>query len=241
MIKAFNLSERYRVPVAVMTDAYVAHMKETVTIPTPEEIMLEPRRYYKGPQQSYLPFKRDKDFVPRMVDIGDGYRFHVTGLTHDDRGYPIMNEECQEFNVHPLVRKIRTHADKIVDTTETNTEDADVIIVSYGVVSRVALAAMEQARASGVKVGCLKLNVIWPFPEKRVATLAKKVHTFIVPELNFGQIVSEVERCSYGHATVVFVAHGERGLDYTDDIVGALKQTAQKSTVHNGVIEYKEV
>ena len=238
-IKAFNLSERYRVPVTVMSDKYVAHLKEEVVIPPANELEIEPRRYYEGPKDSYLPFKRDEDMVPRMVDIGEGYKFHVTGLTHDDRGYPIMNEECQEYNVHPLVWKIRKYVDNIVEVRETHVEDAEVIIISYGVTSRPALKAMEQARKSGIKVGSLKLDTVWPFPEKRVAELAKKVKAFAVPEMNFGQIVLEVERCSYGNANVFFVPHGEKGVENTDNILSAIKQAVQENTVKDGIIECK--
>jgi 2-oxoglutarate ferredoxin oxidoreductase subunit alpha len=237
-IKAFNFSERYRIPVALMADEYVAHVKEEIVIPPLEKIHIEPRRYYDGPHSGYLPFRRDKDYVPRMVDIGQGYRFHVTGLTHDDRGYPIMNEECQEYNVHPLVRKIRDYADSIVEVQERNTDDAEVVIISYGGTTRAALKAMEQARKSGMKVGSLKLVTVWPFPEKRVSELAKKVKAFIVPEMNFRQIAFEVERCSHGHANIVFVPHGEKGVEHIEDLLAVITQAMQESTVRDGIIEY---
>lgn len=239
-IKAFNLSERYRIPVALMSDVYVAHLQEKVVIPPAEEIEIEPRRYYKGAKDKYLPFKRDKDFVPRMVNIGDGYKFHVTGLTHDDRGYPVMNEECQEYNVHPLVWKVRNYVDEIIEVQEAETEDAEVIIISYGATSRAALKAMEQARKSGVKVGSLRLVTVWPFPEKRVAELAKKVKAFVVPEMNFGQVVLEVERCSYGDTNTFFVSHGENGVENTDDLLSAIKQAVQADKAESGIIEFNK-
>ncbi|HEC77951.1 MAG TPA: 2-oxoacid:acceptor oxidoreductase subunit alpha [candidate division WOR-3 bacterium] len=239
-IKAFNLSERYRVPVLVLADEYVAHLEEEVVIPSAEEIEIEPRRYYDGPKDKYLPFKRDEDFVPKMVKIGDGFKFHVTGLTHDDRGYPIMNEECQEYNVHPLLRKIRNFVDQIVEFTETNIDDADVILVSYGASSRAALKAMEQARNAGIKVGSLKLTTVWPFPEKRVAELAKRVKAFVVPEMNFGQIALEVERCTHGDANVLFIPHGEKGIEDTEDLLAALKQAAGMTAVEEKIIEFKK-
>ena len=236
-IKAFNFSERYRVPVAVMSDEYVAHLNEEVVIPPANEIEIEPRRYFKGPKDSYLPFKRDADLIPRMVDIGEGYKFHVTGLTHDDRGYPIMDEECQEYNVHPLVWKIRNNADKIVEVQETHVEDAEVVVISYGATSRASLRAIEQARSSGIKAGSLKLVTVWPFPEKRVADLARKVKAFVVPEMNFGQIVLEVERCSYGNANVFFVPHGEKGVENSDNVLAAIKQAAKENIVKDVIIE----
>ena len=236
-IKAFNLSEHYRVPVALMSDEYVAHLREKVVIPPVSEIKIEPRRYYKGPKDKYLPFKRDGDLVPRMVDIGDGYRFHVTGLTHDERGYPVMDEECQEFNVHSIVRKIRRYTDNIVEVQEAQTDDAEIVIVSYGVTSRVAIKAMEQARKSGIKVGSLKLITVWPFAEKRIAELAKKVKAFVVPEMNYGQIVFEVERCSYGNANVVFIPYGEKEVDNTDDLLSVIKQAIKEKKVIKGITE----
>jgi 2-oxoglutarate ferredoxin oxidoreductase subunit alpha len=237
MIKAFNFAERYRSPVAVMADEYVAHLEAEVVIPPANQITIEPRRYFDGPTDKYLPFKRDKDFVPRMVDIGQGYRFHVTGLTHDDRGYPIMFEECQEYNVHPLVRKIRDFADDIIEVEEQNTDDAAIIVISYGSTSRAARKAVEQARTSGLKVGSVKLITVWPFAEKRIAELAKQAKAFVVPEMNFGQIVSEVERCSYGHANVFFVPHGEQGVENPDNILAAINRAAQESKIRDGVIE----
>jgi 2-oxoglutarate ferredoxin oxidoreductase subunit alpha len=236
-IKAFNISERFRIPVAVMSDAYLAKMQEKVVIPKAEDIEIVPRRYFQGDTDKYLPFKRDKDFVPTMVKIGDGYRFHVTGLTHDDRGYPIMFEECQEYNVHPLVRKIRDYAEEIIEIEENNIDDAEIILISYGTTARAALKAMEIARGEGIKVGSLKLATVWPFPEKRIFELAKKTKTFIVPEMNFGQIVYEVERCSAGKANVFFLPHGEKGVENIDDIMSAIKQASQVSEIKNSIIE----
>jgi len=237
-VKAFNLSERYRVPVAIMTDEFVAHLKDKVEIPSAEEIGLEPRRYFDGPQGDYLPFKRDEDMVPRMVDIGDNYRFHVTGLTHDDRGYPVMNEECQEYNVHSIVRKIRQYADRIVEFQEVQTDDADVILVTYGAPGRFSAGAIERARQEGIRAGGLKLVTVWPFPEKRVAELAGKVKAFVVPEMNYGQMVLEVQRCSYGDANVVFVPHGEEGVDSVDGWLVAMKRVLQEKDVKVGILEY---
>ncbi len=236
-IKAFNYSERYRIPVTIMSDAYVAQLKETVVIPEADRIDIEPRRYFKGAKDSYLPFKRDKDFVPCMVDIGQGYRFHVTGLTHDDRGYPIMFEECQEYNVHPLVWKIRKAADQIVEVQETDTEDAEVVVVSYGGTSRAALKAVKQARNAGIKAGSLKLVTVWPFPEKRVTELAEKAKAFVVPEMNFGQIVLEVERNSYGKANIFFLSHGEKGVEFSEDILAAIKKSSQTTEAKPGIVE----
>lgn len=237
-IKAFNLSERFRVPVVLLTEEYVVHSKGKVTIPPVEEIKIEPRRYYKGEIGTYLPFKRDKDHIPKMVDIGQGHRFHVTGLTHDDRGYPIMNEECQEYNVHPLVWKIKNYSDEIIDAQEKDTEDADVVFISYGAVGNFAQKAVEKARKAGIKAGSFKINTIWPFPEKQITELAKKVKAFVVPEMNFGQIVYEVERCSYGKANVAFINHGENGIENIEPWISAADRVLNEKKVKEHIFEY---
>ncbi|MBN2621339.1 2-oxoacid:acceptor oxidoreductase subunit alpha [candidate division WOR-3 bacterium] len=239
MIGAFNISERFRIPVMVMSDAYLAQKKEVVIIPKPETIELYARRYYDGKPGTYLPFKRDGDYVPRMVDIGHGYKFHVTGLTHDDRGYPVMNEECQEYNVHPLVWKIRKYMDELVDVQETGIDDAEYVVVSYGTSARASAAAVEQARAQGLKVGHMKLNIVWPFPEKRITEIAKHIKAFIVPEINFGQIVYEVQRSSYGKANVVFMIHGDKGMEDPSALLTAIESLQKETHVKDSIIEYQ--
>ncbi len=207
-IKAFNLSERYRVPVLFMMDECVGHMTERVVIPTADEIEIEPRRFTKQPPGEYLPFKPDPDMVPQMVKAGDGYRFHVTGLTHDERGYPVMTANCQEKLVHRLVDKIRLHADEIVLVEEDAVEGAEVVVISYGITSRVTTRAIQMARERGMKIGHLVLKVVWPIAEKRIRELAGKVKAFVVPEMNYGQIFYEVERFAAGRTQTFLVPHG---------------------------------
>jgi 2-oxoglutarate ferredoxin oxidoreductase subunit alpha len=165
--------------------------------------------------------------VPEFARAGDGYRFHTTGLTHDERGYPVMSAECQEKNVRRLVEKIRKHADDIVRFVELDTEGADVIVVSYGITSRVARMGVELARKKGVKVGVMRLEIVWPFPEKRIRELAKKIKAFVVPEINYGQMVLEVERCAAGHADAVLVPHGGGGVHDPEDIAKAILGAAK--------------
>lgn len=237
-IKAFNLSEKYRVPVLVMLDECVGHMTEKVVIPPADQIELEPRRYYKGPKNKYLPFKPDRDLVPPMVDAGKGTRFHVTGLTHDYRGYPVMNADCQEELVRRLVDKIRKNVDDIIEFEEEQTQGADVVVISYGITSRVALRAVDLARQEGIKVGILRLIVVWPFPEQKVRELARQVKAFVVPEINYGQVVLEVDRCACGQAEVALVPHGGGWVHDPDDILYTIRQAAQGKRLGEGVVEY---
>ena len=227
VIEAANLSEKYRVPVMVMADECVGHMTEKVVIPKADEIEIYPRRYTKLPPSEYLPFKAGDDLVPEMVKAGDGYKIHITGLTHDEKGYPVMSWETQEKLVRRLVEKIRLHADEIVHTEEIAMEDAEVVVLSYGISSRVAIPAIQKARKEGIKVGQLRLVIVWPFPEKKIRELAKKVKAFVVPEINYGQIVLEVERCAAGKAKAILVPHGGGWVHDPEDIYKAIKEAVK--------------
>ncbi|MBI5711036.1 MAG: 2-oxoacid:acceptor oxidoreductase subunit alpha [Candidatus Eisenbacteria bacterium] len=206
-IHAFNLSERYRVPVLVMMDECVGHMTEKVVIPPAAEIEVVPRRLTARPPAEFLPYQTNGSLVPEFARAGDGFRFHTTGLTHDERGYPVMTPECQAKSVRRLLDKIRLNAGEIARVEEEDTGGADVVVVSYGITSRVARLGVGLARERGVKVGTLRLVVAWPFPEARIRELAARVKAFVVPEINMGQMVLEVERCAAGKAAVVSVPH----------------------------------
>jgi len=227
VIKAVNLSEKYRVPVMVMTDECVGHMTEKVVIPAAEEIELYPRRYTKLPPEQYLPFRAGEDLVPEMVKAGDGYKIHVTGLTHDEKGYPVMSWEVQEKLVRRLVEKIRLNADELVDVEETQMEDAEVVIFSYGISSRVSIPALQKARKEGIKVGLLRPIIVWPFPEKKIKELANKVKAFVVVEMNYGQMFYEVQRCVCGKTKTFLVPHGGGWVHDPEDIYKAIKEAVK--------------
>jgi 2-oxoglutarate/2-oxoacid ferredoxin oxidoreductase subunit alpha len=223
-IEAFNLAEQYRVPVMFMMDECVGHMMERVVIPPADQIELTPRRFTKLPPGQYLPFKPAEDLVPDMFKAGDGYRLHVTGLTHDYRGYPAMNAEVQEQLVHRLINKIRLNAPKIWRYEETGVDDADVVIVTYGITSRVAIEAIEAARKKGLKVGMLRLVVVWPFPEERIFELASRGKALVVAEMNYGQVFLEVDRSARGKAPVILAGHGGGTVHNIDDIVTKIEE-----------------
>jgi len=226
-IHAFNLSEIYRVPVFIMTDECVGHMHEKVIIPPADQIEVVERKWYDGPKDKYLPYRPDKDLVPFMVKAGDGYRFHTTGLTHDERGYPVINAECQDWNVRHLSDKIIKNADKIIKFEEDKTADADVVVVSYGITSRVAYRAVQLARQAGVKVGTLRLVTVWPFPEKRIRELAGKIKAFVVPELNLGQVAKEVDRFAGGRVPTIPVTHCGGWVHDPEDILKSIMEAAR--------------
>jgi len=226
-IEAFNLSEIYRVPTLIMTDECVGHMHEKVVIPPAEEIELVERKWYKGPKDAYLPYKNDKDGIPFMVKAGDGYRFHTTGLTHDERGYPELNAQQQDICVRHLVDKINKNANKIIKLEEDKIDNAEIIVLSYGITSRVAVRAVQEARKAGIKVGTIRMITIWPFAEKRIKELAKKVKAIIVPEINYGQLVYEVERCAAGQTKVISVPHCGGWVHDPEDILKVIKEASK--------------
>jgi 2-oxoglutarate ferredoxin oxidoreductase subunit alpha len=227
MIDAFNLSEKYRVPVLFMMDECVGHMTEKVVIPPADHLEIFPRRYTSLPPSEYRPFQPGPDGIPELVKAGDGYRFHITGLTHDAGGYPAMNWRAQEKLVRRLVEKIRRHSDEIVLYDEREVKDAEVIVVAYGITSRVALRALQMARGEGIRAGLHRPIVVWPFPEKRLRALAEKVKAFVVVEMNYGQMMYEVERYAAGKVPTLLVPHGGGTVHDPADILKAIREAAR--------------
>jgi 2-oxoglutarate ferredoxin oxidoreductase subunit alpha len=196
-VEAFNLSETYRVPTLLMADEIVGHMWEKVVIPSADKIRTVNRKKASVPREEYKPFMPEDDLVPPMACFGEGYRFHATGLTHDEHGFPkTSSTEVQQRLVRRLCEKIDKNADKIIRVEEVMLDDADVVVVAYGIVARAALSAVRKAREKGVKAGLLRLVTLWPFPEKQVARVAKQAKKIVVAEMNCGQLVREVERAA---------------------------------------------
>ena len=162
-----------------------------------------------------------------MAIAGEGYRFHVTGLTHDERGYPVMTAAAQDVLARRLVDKIRVNRQDIIILEEVGTEDAEVVVCAYGITSRVARRAVQQARQEGIQAGLLRMITVWPFAEERVRELAQQVKAFVVPEINYGQIVLEVERCACGQAQALLVPHMGGGVHRPDTILQAIREAVR--------------
>jgi 2-oxoglutarate ferredoxin oxidoreductase subunit alpha len=226
VIEAFNLSETYRVPVIVLLDECIGHMTEKVVIPEAAEIEITPRRMTDKAPGEYEPFAVGADLIPAMAHAGDGHRYHITGLTHDAKGYPVMEADCHDDLVRRLCDKIRNNADKIIRLEEDEVEGCDVVVVSYGITSRVARAAIEGARATGLKVGSIRLLTLWPFCENRIRELAPLVKGFVIPEINYGQISLEIERCAAGQAPVRLIPHMGGGVHDPADIQRVIEEVA---------------
>jgi len=225
-IRAFNLSERFRTPVLLMTDAEVGHMTEKVIIPPPKEVKIVPRRKPKVlPGDGYQPYVADDDLVPPMAVAGEGYRIHVTGLTHDERGYPSTGDDSAQWGlIQRLVNKIHLYKDEIIEVEELDLEDAEVVVVSYGIAARTAMWPIELARREGIKVGMLRLITVWPFAEEKIRDLAQRVRAFVVPEINWGQMVLEVERCVAGRAPVYLVPHPGGDIHKPEQVLAAIRR-----------------
>ena len=185
-VKAFNLADRFRVPVFVMSDAFIGHLRESITIPDKVEII--PRRPL---EKGTLPFKAGEDGVPGFPEFGTGHRVHVTGLTHDERGYPDTNDpELHSALVRRLVNKVERARHEIADYSVTNT-DAETVFITYGPPARAVQQLIHDHPEENV--GHLQLRIVWPFPENTLLEFPN-AKTFIVPELNLGQIEREIAR-----------------------------------------------
>jgi len=226
-ITGFNLSEEFRVPVMMMLDECVGHMTEKVVIPAADQIEITPRRFTSKKPEEFRLFEPREDHVPDMVKAGDGYRFHVTGLTHDERGYPSMNVDTQDRTIRRLVDKLKPFSNGRAICETEHLDDAEVVVVSYGITSRVAQRAIQQARAKGVKAGKFRIISAWPFPEQHIAELAGRVKAFVVPELNLGQMVLEVARAAAGKAPAIPVSHAGGGVHNPDAILKAILEAAR--------------
>ena len=227
-IHAFNLSEIYRTPVLVMTDAEVGHMTEKVIIPPPEEIEIVKRRKPTVSPEEYLPYRVEPgELVPPMAVAGEGYRFHTTGLTHDERGYPATADDSAQWPlVRRLIDKIEKNRDDIIMLEEDGLDDAEVAVVSYGIAARTSVWPIQMAREEGIRVGLLRLVTVWPFPDRQIRDLAGRVESIVVPEINMGQIVREVERCAAGQAEAILVPHPGGGIHDPQKTLNAIRKAA---------------
>jgi 2-oxoglutarate ferredoxin oxidoreductase subunit alpha len=201
-VRAFNLSEKYRIPVILLLDEIIGHVHEKVVLPDPTEIEIINRKKPNGKPETYLPYRNDESLVPEMASFGDGYRYHVTGLVHDETGFPTNDTKTIEAMLTRLNSKIDHYLDDIIQYEETELDDAEIAIVTYGSSARSSRYAMRRAREEGLRVGMLRIQTLWPFPTERITRLAEQVSNIIVPELNLGQIAHEVEHAARGKAEI---------------------------------------
>lgn len=193
-VTAVNFAEKYRTPVYILLDEIIGHMREKVELPEYEEIEIIDRKKPTCSPAEYKPYKIDESMIPAMADFGSGYKWHVTGLFHDETGFPTGKPEIVDAQLQRLMNKFSKYEDEILMWDEVMTDDAEILLVGYGSTARSALDAVETLRAEGIKVGLFRPITIWPFPEKALRARLEQIKHIIVPEMNYGQLILEVER-----------------------------------------------
>lgn len=222
-IHAFNLSERCRTPVILLYDEVIGHMREKVEVPDPSTFTIVERKRPTCPPEAYLPYKAGEDDIPPFVPFGEGYRYHVTGLAHDERGFPTQNPRIVEAKQRRLHRKIEQHREEIVAHEAFLLDDAEVAVFAYGVTARSAKAAIRTARKEGIRVGLFRPISLWPFPDVELEKLAREVKAIVVAEMNLGQMIYEVERVVHGKTQIVAYQKASGEPIHPEEILTAIR------------------
>ena len=223
-IRAFNLAEKYRTPVILLTDEITGHMREKIEIPDVSEVEIYDRKVPEA-GADYKAYRIDEgDIVPKMAPFGSGFRYHVTGLFHDETGFPSNSTANADVMIKRLMAKVEDNKDDIITYESYMTDDAEYLILSYGGTARTVKAAVKQLRSEGIKVGMFRLITIWPFPEEQVRALGEQVKDILVAELNFGQIVHEVERVVAGKCPVRLCGKANGEVIIPSELVAAFKE-----------------
>jgi len=228
-VSAFNFAEKFRTPVILLSDEVVGHMREKVELPEPGAITIVNREMPSVPPEWYEPYGNPPSDVPALAPFGEGYRYHITGLLHDTRGFPTSRlDEIQPW-VERIFRKIERNLGEILMWDEDGLSDARVVVIAYGATARSARQAIRTVRARyGRKVGLLRLKTLWPFPEQLVERVGEQAQRIIVPEMNLGQIALEVERM-VGRKKVVRVGRADGQIITPGQIEDAIR-TARTQT-----------
>ncbi len=225
-VKAFNQADRFRTPVFIMADEVIGHLTERVVIPAEDRIVRTgPRRPTLVPGTPFHPFATNGDLIPLMPRAGDGFRIHVTGLTHDAQGYPATDATTHDLLVRRLSEKISRAASEIAEYESWSVDDAEIVVITYGCVARSARRAVALARQEGIRAGLLRLITLWPFPGHVVTALSQQARAFVVAELNLGQMKREVER--FTARSVVLASHAGGELIPPEVILDSVREAAR--------------
>ncbi|MBQ3376956.1 MAG: 2-oxoacid:acceptor oxidoreductase subunit alpha [Synergistaceae bacterium] len=228
-IKAFNMAERFRQPVLILGDEVIGHMREKVLTKDQDEIKIINRAKPSCEPDKFTPYKPNEETgVPEMAAFGDGYSWHVTGLTTNEWGFPTNNNNEIEKKITRIVDKVARARDEVVEYEAENLDDADIIVVAYGSVGRSALRAVRDARREGIRAGFFRPITLWPFPDKELLNFAVKAKAkrILVPELNAGQMVLEVERLIKGYCDVEALSLVNGELFKPAEILNKIKECA---------------
>ncbi len=228
--RAVELSEKYRCPVILLMDEIVGHMRERIELPDSYEELSVPRRKQPDtPPEKYLAYAdTDGSKVPAMADFGSGYRWHMTGLVHDETGFPKGTPAATKNSQDRLHMKLRDHEDDIIQVENYKTEDADVVVIAYGGAARTAYDAVDMARDEGIRAGLLRPVTIWPFADRQIQSVAKKTKCLLVHELNCGQYVREVGRAVQGMVPVHLYAKYDNEPATPEQLLEKIRESAEK-------------
>jgi len=192
-VRAFNLAEKYRSPVILLSDEIIAHLTEKVSVPPTQALPIDNREQPTADPRQYLPYQNTASGIPVLANFGTGYRYHVTGLAHNETGFPTNDPQEIDQHLGRLNHKLNRHRADIVEVEAVHTDDMDTLIIAYGSPARSARRAVTIARQEGLKVGLLRLKTLWPFADQEIEALSQRVQRIIIPEMNLGQIAHEVE------------------------------------------------
>ncbi len=223
-IKAFNLSERFRVPVVILLDEIIGHINEKIVFPEKSEIEIIDRARTAQSPEDYRPYEFTDSDIPLFADFGSGYRYNVTGLSHDETGFPTNDPKQVDLLYRRLNRKVERYRSEIISYKTAFLEDAEICVVAFGSSARSAYRAVSRARASGFKVGIFHTFVLWPFPSEELNNLANRIKSFIVPEMNLGQTAHEVSCAT--RLKVMQVNRVDGGLITPDEILEAIENVS---------------
>ena len=201
-VRAFNLAEKYRMPVLLMPDEIVGHMRERIEFPEPGELAVIDRTPPSVPPEQYKPYDTAFGDVPPLASFGSDYRFHVTGLNKMQDGFPTTKAAIVQAEEERQLRKVEANRADIMKWEEYLVDDAEVVIVAFGSTSRSARFAVNEARKEGIRAGLFRLITFWPFPEERLLEISKTVKAFITPEMSLGMCNGVVKGCVEGNAPV---------------------------------------
>lgn len=223
-VRAFNLAEKFRVPVIILMDEVVGHMREKVTLPEPGDLPIFNRVKPDCDRESYYPYRAQENEAPPMALFGEGYRFHVTGLFHDESGFATEKPDIVARQLRRLHHKISYNLDQVISYESQQTENAELVVIAYGGTYRAVARAVKLARAAGLKVGTFRPQTIWPFPEEAVSSLAQAGKKLLVVEMNYGQLLLEVQRVAGGRCGVYSCLQANGELTKPETILNKIRE-----------------
>lgn len=222
-IKAFNLAEKYRTPVVLLMDETIGHMREKLVLKDPSEVEIVNRKKPTCAPDDYVAYRAEEDMIPPLAAFGEGYRFHVTGLSHDETGFPTNDHQIAGNQIERIINKVENNIDDFSYYEEYKMEDADIAVVAFGGVARTAKSAVDSMREEGIKVGLFRPITMFPVLEKQILELSKKVKKIYVAEMNYGQYVYEVDRIAGKNCPVCKITKVTGELTTPDEIINVVK------------------